>query len=90
MSSIPSLTAGCIAQWKDKVMITLGCMDIAVVIQDDEPPKPTDTSPTKDVGHYMKWDKANWLALIIIKNLIPLNLHRTIPSKDKAKDYLKA
>ena len=90
MSSIPSLTAGTSAQWKDKVMITLGCMDIAIAIQDDGPPKPTDTSPDKDVERCKKWDEANWLPLMIIKDSIPLDLHGTIPSKDKAKDYLKA
>ena len=65
MSSIPPLTTGTIAQWKDKVMITLGCMDIAIAIQDDEPCKPTYTSPDKDVEHYKKWHKANWLALTL-------------------------
>ncbi|KAJ8643323.1 hypothetical protein MRB53_005071 [Persea americana] len=48
LSLIPPLADGNFARWRDKVMLTLGCMDIAIAIQDDEPPKPIDTSSVKN------------------------------------------
>lgn len=70
-------------------MITLVCTDIAMVIHDDEPPKSIDTSYEKVVERYKNWEKANWLALMIIKDCIPNDLHGTISSTDQLKDYLK-
>ena len=37
-----------------------------------------------------KWEKVNWLAVMIIKDSIPQDLCGTITSNDKAKDYFKA
>lgn len=67
-------------------MITLECVDKTIAIQNDEPSKPTDTSPDKDVQRYKRWKRANWLALMTIKDSVPLDLRGIIPSKHKAKD----
>lgn len=43
-SHVPFLSGDNFADWKDKLMLTLGCMDLDLAFRVDEPPVPTDES----------------------------------------------
>ena len=43
-SNIPLLSGGKFSDWKDKILLTLGCMDLDLALRIEEPPIPTELS----------------------------------------------
>ncbi|KAL0410472.1 UNVERIFIED_CONTAM: hypothetical protein Slati_3636900 [Sesamum latifolium] len=51
-SQIPMLNGDNFSDWKDQVLLTLGCMDLDLAFRVDEPPIPTDSStPTEKTSY---------------------------------------
>ncbi|KAK4408778.1 hypothetical protein Sango_0458800 [Sesamum angolense] len=73
-SQIPMLNGDNFSDWKDQVLLTLGCMDLDLAFRVDEPPIPTDSKCTKVKDflkaiedQYVRSDKA--LASTLMKRL---------------------
>ncbi|KAF7148069.1 hypothetical protein RHSIM_Rhsim03G0106800 [Rhododendron simsii] len=89
-SRIRFLSGENFSKWKDKVLLALGCMDHDLAIREDEPPKPTNESSIAVRVAYHRWERSNRLSLMLIKTHINSSIRNSIPSYDKAKDYMKA
>ncbi|XP_059627674.1 zinc finger BED domain-containing protein RICESLEEPER 2-like [Cornus florida] len=55
-SHIPFLTGDNYSDWKEKILLTLGCMDIDLALRVDEPPIPTESSKPSEKGSYERWE----------------------------------
>ncbi|KAF7113340.1 hypothetical protein RHSIM_RhsimUnG0136500 [Rhododendron simsii] len=89
-SRIPFLSGENFSEWKDKVLLALGCMDLDLAIREGEPPKPTNESSIAVRVAYDRWERSNRLSLMLIKTHISSSIRNSIPSCDKVKDYMKA
>ncbi|XP_043695664.1 uncharacterized protein LOC122646226 [Telopea speciosissima] len=71
---LPMLINDSFADWREKALLTLGCMDLDLAIHVDESATLLDFSTPKEKAHYERWERSNRLSLMLIK----------------ANDYLKA
>ncbi|KAL0286530.1 UNVERIFIED_CONTAM: hypothetical protein Scaly_2791000 [Sesamum calycinum] len=78
------------SDWKDQVLLTLGCMDLDLAFRVDEPPIPTDSSKPTEKASYELWQQSNRLSLMLIKKHISKGIRGSIPKCTKVKDFLKA
>ncbi|XP_028068292.1 putative disease resistance RPP13-like protein 3 [Camellia sinensis] len=89
-SRIPFLNGDNFSDWKDKILLTLWCMDLDLVLRVDEPPEPTDESSAAEKSAYDKWERSNRLSLMLIKSQISQSIRGSIPPSDKVKNYMRA
>ncbi|XP_057954113.1 uncharacterized protein LOC131148430 [Malania oleifera] len=76
--------------WKDKTLLTLGCMDIDLALRIDKPAMPTESSPATYQLAYERWEKSNRLCIMFIKSHVCKSIRGSIPECDYVKDYIKA
>ena len=58
--------------WKDSILLDLGCMDLDLALRVTEPQKPADDSTDRDARHlYDQWERSNRLSLQLIQSRIP-------------------
>ena len=89
-SNIPLLSGGNFSDWKDKILLTLGCMDLDLALRIEEPPIPIELSSLSKKNAYERWERSNRLSLMLIKSHVSKNIRGSIPECDKVKDYMKA
>ena len=75
--------------WKDNVLIVLGCMDLDLALRIDRPPPLTMESSTESKKKFEIWDRSNCMSLMIIKLAI-LETFKIVVSKEltTAKEFL--
>ncbi|GAV60642.1 UBN2_2 domain-containing protein [Cephalotus follicularis] len=78
------------ADWKEKILLTLGCMDIDLALRVDEPPIPTKLSAPNEKAAYERWERSNRLSLMFIKSHVTKSIRGSIPDCDKIADYMKS
>ncbi|XP_028056245.1 uncharacterized protein LOC114260357 [Camellia sinensis] len=78
------------SDWKGKILLTLGCMDLDLALRVDEPLEPMDESSATEKGVYDKWERSNRLSLMLIKSHISHSIRGSIPPSDKVKNYMRA
>ena len=71
LNSVPVLNGNNFKDWKENMMIVLGCMDLDLSLRMDKPASLTDASSADDRRIYEKWDRSNRMSLMIIKRGIP-------------------
>ena len=89
-SNIAPLNCDNYADWKEKVLLALGCMDLDLTFRVDEPPKPTELSTEAEKTSYDLWERSNHLSLMFIRSHIRKSIRGSILDCAKAKEYLKA
>ncbi|GAV65315.1 UBN2_2 domain-containing protein [Cephalotus follicularis] len=72
------------ADWKEKILLTLGCMDIDLTLCVDEPPIPTELSMPN------KKERSNRLSLMLIKSHVSKSIRSSIPDCYMVADYMKS
>ncbi|XP_019262607.1 PREDICTED: uncharacterized protein LOC109240417 [Nicotiana attenuata] len=77
-------------EWKEKVLLTLGCSDLELVLRVDEPLIPKELSTPAAKADYERWERSNRLSLMFIKAHISQSIRGFIPNSDKVKAYMKA
>ncbi|XP_016494370.2 uncharacterized protein LOC107813597 [Nicotiana tabacum] len=77
-------------EWKEKVLLTLGCSDLDQVLRVEEPPIPTESSTPVAKANYEQRERSNHLSLMLIKAHISQSIRGSIPKIDKVKAYMKA
>ncbi|XP_057468142.1 uncharacterized protein LOC130757397 [Actinidia eriantha] len=87
---VPFLSGDNYSDWKDEILLTLGCMDLDLALRVDEPPILTETSEQTEVAAYERWERTNSLSLMFIKSHFSKGISGSIPDCDKAKDFMKA
>nr|XP_017183881.1 uncharacterized protein LOC108171775 [Malus domestica] len=89
-SRVPMLCGDNFSDWKDKVLLALGCMDLDLVLRGDEPPMPTESSTQESKAAYERWERSNRLSLVLIKSNVSKSIRGSIPECDKVTDFMKA
>ncbi|XP_019248421.1 PREDICTED: uncharacterized protein LOC109227677 [Nicotiana attenuata] len=87
---IPMLSGDNYAEWKEKVLLNLGCSDLNLALRVDEPPIPTESSTPAAKADYERWERSNRLSLMLIIAHISQSIRGSIPNSDKVKAYMKA
>ena len=87
---IPELRGDNYKVWNERVLLHLGWMDIDYAIRKEEPDPITETSTTKAVCLYDKWERSNRLSVMFIKTKIYVGIRGSIEKIDKVKPLLKA
>ncbi|XP_058754566.1 uncharacterized protein LOC131627727 [Vicia villosa] len=89
MNSVPVLNGENFKDWKENILIVLGCMDLDLALRMEQPPSPTDSTTPEEKKNYEKWDRSNRMSLMIIKRGIPEAFRGTISEEiTSAKDFL--
>ncbi|XP_059636200.1 uncharacterized protein LOC132278428 [Cornus florida] len=89
-SHILFLTGDNYSDWKEKILLTLGCMDIDLAVCVDEPPIPTESSTPSEKVSYKRWERSNRLSMCLIKSHVGKNITSSIPECTKVKEYMTA
>ncbi|KAH9667906.1 hypothetical protein KPL70_021226 [Citrus sinensis] len=89
-SRIPFLSGDNFNEWKEKILLTLGCTDLDLAFRVDEPPVPTELSTPQEKASYERWERSNRLSMMLIKAHVGKSIRGSIPDCDKVKDYLSA
>ncbi|KAK9758100.1 hypothetical protein RND81_01G206900 [Saponaria officinalis] len=77
-------------EWKERVLMHLGWMDIDYAIRKDEPASITETSSPDAINLYEKWERSNRLSIMFIKTKICASIKGSLEQHTKVKDFLKA
>jgi len=89
LSSIPVLNGSNFKDWKENILIVLGCMDLDLALRVERPASLTDVSSSTDKVNFEKWDRSNRMSLMIIKRGIPEAFRGAISDGIcDAKDFL--
>ncbi|XP_073136894.1 uncharacterized protein [Henckelia pumila] len=89
VSSVPILNGKNFKDWKENILIVLGCMDLDLAIRTKQPAALTDSSSSELRARYEKWERSNRMSLMIIKRGIPEAFRGAVSdSVTKAKEYL--
>ncbi|GAV65153.1 hypothetical protein CFOL_v3_08668 [Cephalotus follicularis] len=89
-SHFPILFSDNLVDWKEKILLTLGCIDIDLALCVDEPSIPTKLSTPNEKATYEMWKRSNRLNLMLIKSHVSKNIRGSIPDGDKVADYMKS
>ncbi|XP_058069465.1 uncharacterized protein LOC131218729 [Magnolia sinica] len=87
-TSIPYLTEANYPKWKESIEIFLGCMNLDLALEKEEPPKPSDTSTESEITHHDAWVNSNRMCLKILKYVIPETMKGDMPDTENAKEFL--
>ena len=71
INSILMLNGTNFKDWKENIEIVLGCMDLDLALQIEQPASLTAASSPDDRKNFEKWDRSNRMSLMIIKRNIP-------------------
>ena len=74
--------------WREHIMIVLGCMDLDLAIQIEPLATLIDSNTTKERAYYEKWERSNRVILMIMKRVILEIMRSSIPKEDNAQKYL--
>ena len=76
--------------WKENVMIVLGCMDLDLALRIERPADLTDKSSTEEKRDMEKWDRSNRMSLMIMKRGIPETFRGAVSENvTTAKEFLE-
>ncbi|CAH9119204.1 unnamed protein product [Cuscuta europaea] len=89
LNSIPILNGTNFKEWKENILITLGCMDLDLALRVEQHASLTDGSTQDEKKYYEKWDRSNRSSLMIIKCGILESFRGAVSDEvTNAKDFL--
>ncbi|KAL2516950.1 hypothetical protein Adt_13197 [Abeliophyllum distichum] len=89
INSIPMLNGSNFKDWKENVLIVLGCMDLDLALRIEKPTSLTDASSPDDRRNFEKWECSNRMSLMIIKRGIPEAFRGAVSEEvTNAKEFL--
>ncbi|KAL2498445.1 hypothetical protein Adt_23995 [Abeliophyllum distichum] len=89
INSIPMLNGSNFKDWKENVLIVLGCMDLDLAIRIEKPASLKDASSPDDRRNFEKWERSNRMSLMIIKRGIPEAFRGAVSEEvTNAKEFL--
>ncbi|CAH9088342.1 unnamed protein product, partial [Cuscuta europaea] len=88
INSIPVLNGTNFKEWKENVMIVLGCMDLDLALRTEKPAPLKDTSTLAEKREMERWERTNRMSLMIMKRAIPESFRGTMSDEADAKSFL--
>ncbi|CAH9074220.1 unnamed protein product, partial [Cuscuta europaea] len=88
INSIPMLNGTNFKEWKENVMIVLGCMDLDLALRTEKPAALKDTSTLDEKREMERWERSNRMSLMIMKRAIPESFRGTMSDEADAKSFL--
>ncbi|XP_062099606.1 uncharacterized protein LOC133805438 [Humulus lupulus] len=91
INSIPMLNGTNFKNWKGKLLVNLGCMELDYALRQEQPSPLTSESTPDEKMEFERWDRSNRMSLMIMQQCIP-EAFGGIESEEitKAKDFLDA
>ena len=89
-SHIPFLNGSNFSEWKDRIIFTLGCMEIDTTLREEGPPIPTEFSMPEEKKLHEKWERSNRLSLLLMQSHISRKIRGSIPNSKTAKEFMTA
>nr|KAJ0196546.1 hypothetical protein LSAT_V11C700361840 [Lactuca sativa] len=87
LNHIPVLNGTNFKEWKENIMLVLGCMDLDLALWIEQPIL-TATSSVENKRDAEKWDRSNRMSLMIIKRGVPEAFRGANEQSINAKDFL--
>nr|XP_017179500.2 uncharacterized protein LOC108169832 [Malus domestica] len=89
-SNIETLTGSNYKKWKEDLEIALGMMDFDLALREDKPAALTVESTAEQKSKSAQWEKANRMALMIMRRSMTSSVKGGIPKSDSAKTFFDA
>ncbi|XP_075478716.1 uncharacterized protein LOC142519555 [Primulina tabacum] len=89
INSIPVLNGTNFKNWKENVMIVLGCMDLDFALREDRPVPLTEGASADEKANMDKWDRFNRMSLMIMKRSIPETFRGSMSEEKVATKFLE-
>ncbi|KAI5416052.1 hypothetical protein KIW84_041190 [Lathyrus oleraceus] len=67
LNSVSVLNGENFKDWKENIKLVLGCMDLDLALRKEQPASPIESTTSKQMKDYEKWDRSNHMCLMIIK-----------------------
>src|SRR3954469_17685208 len=77
-NNIPVLNGANFKDWKENMLIVLGCMDLDLALRTEQPASLTAANTSDQRKDFEKWERSNLLSLMIIKRGIPEAFRGTV------------
>src|SRR3954463_16324396 len=88
-NNIPILNGANFKDWKENMLIVLGCMDLDLALRTEYPPSLTAVSTSDQRKDFEKWERSNCLSPMIVKRGISEAFRGTVSKGiTKASDFL--
>lgn len=84
------LTGDNFSDWKESILLSLGCSELDLALREDAPPALTESSTPAENLKHERWERSNRLCLMFMKSHINKSIRGSIPETDKAKAFLQA
>ncbi|XP_034707099.1 disease resistance protein At4g27190-like [Vitis riparia] len=89
INNVPMLNGTNFKDWKENMMILLGCMDIDLALRMPKPDELNEQSTQEDEVYWGKWERSNRLSLMIMKRGIPEAFRGAVTDEvTNASDFL--
>ncbi|RVW25195.1 Retrovirus-related Pol polyprotein from transposon TNT 1-94 [Vitis vinifera] len=88
VNNIPVLNDTNFKKWKEHVIIVLGCMDLDFALREDRPSDLISANTAEQRSTMEKWERSNYMSLMIMKHSIPEAIRGAIPEETQAKAFL--
>ncbi|XP_062083522.1 uncharacterized protein LOC133789783 [Humulus lupulus] len=91
INSIPMLNGTNFKNWKGKLLVNLGSMELDYALRQEQPSPITAESTPDEKMEFERWDRSNRMSLMIMQQCIPEAFGGTKSEEiTKAKDFLDA
>ncbi|CAH9133831.1 unnamed protein product [Cuscuta epithymum] len=88
INSISVLNGTSFKEWKENVMIVLGCLDLNLALRTEKPATVKDTSTLDEKREMERWERSNRMSLMIMKRAILESFRGTMSDEADAKPFL--
>ncbi|XP_042952190.1 uncharacterized protein LOC122289273 [Carya illinoinensis] len=75
--------------WKENILLKLGCLKLDMVLRVDKPLALTESSMPAQILKNEQWEQSNRFCLLFMKSHINKSIQGSIPETDKVKAFLK-
>jgi hypothetical protein len=88
--NVPMLNGNNFFDWKENLLLTLGCLELDLALHVDKPPALTVESTPLEIAKHEWWERSNRLSLMFMKSHVFKGIRGSIPECTKAKAFIKA
>jgi len=87
---VPNLLGNNFTEWKENLLLTLGCLELDLASRMDKPSVPPESSSPQEIAKHDPWERSNCFSLMYIQSHIAKGIKGSIPAWSKAKESMKA